>query len=140
VGWRNIIEKMHMTATLTKWYEENGRHEIFAGNRKVNLDSTAHSLKLVAAHVDGDIQHDLDSVGIAKTAREEKVRKRDENLKKKAEDARMEKLYRQHVLKEPEAPAGFVPISALGIAPPSSTAAPAAKKTEAREEVGSFGD
>src|SRR3989475_11349343 len=31
VGWRNIIEKMHMTATLTKWYEEHGRHEIFAG-------------------------------------------------------------------------------------------------------------
>jgi pyocin large subunit-like protein len=30
VGWRNIIEKMHMTATLTKWYEEHGRHEIFA--------------------------------------------------------------------------------------------------------------
>ena len=22
IGWRNIIEKMHMTATLTKWYEE----------------------------------------------------------------------------------------------------------------------
>ena len=33
VGWRNIIEKMHMTATLTKWYEEHGRHEIFAGNK-----------------------------------------------------------------------------------------------------------
>ena len=32
VGWRNIIEKMHMTATLTKWYDEHGRHEIFAGN------------------------------------------------------------------------------------------------------------
>src|SRR5690606_37774699 len=31
IGWRNIIEKMHMTATLTKWYEEHGRHEIFAG-------------------------------------------------------------------------------------------------------------
>ncbi|HKP10784.1 MAG TPA: radical SAM protein, partial [Blastocatellia bacterium] len=29
VGWRNIIEKMHMTATLTKWYEEHGKHEIF---------------------------------------------------------------------------------------------------------------
>src|SRR3954454_5580434 len=28
IGWRNIIEKMHMTATLTKWYEEHGRHEI----------------------------------------------------------------------------------------------------------------
>ena len=34
VGWRNIIEKMHMTATLTKWYEENGRHEIFAGGKR----------------------------------------------------------------------------------------------------------
>ena len=33
VGWRNIIEKMHMTATLTKWYEEHGRHEIFAGDK-----------------------------------------------------------------------------------------------------------
>jgi len=27
VGWRNIVEKMHMTATLTKWYEERGRQE-----------------------------------------------------------------------------------------------------------------
>src|SRR5712692_8405326 len=38
VGWRNIIEKMHMTSTLTKWYEEHGRHEIFAGGKKVKLD------------------------------------------------------------------------------------------------------
>ena len=37
VGWRNIIEKMHMTATLTKWYEEHGRHEIFAGGKRVPL-------------------------------------------------------------------------------------------------------
>ena len=37
IGWRNIIEKMHMTATLTKWYEEHGRHEIFAGNKAVPL-------------------------------------------------------------------------------------------------------
>jgi 7,8-dihydro-6-hydroxymethylpterin dimethyltransferase len=34
VGWRNIIEKMHMTATLTKWYEEHGRHQIYAGGKK----------------------------------------------------------------------------------------------------------
>ena len=46
IGWRNIIEKMHMTATLTKWYEEHGRHEIFAGNKSVPLASTEHSLKL----------------------------------------------------------------------------------------------
>ncbi len=37
IGWRNIIEQMHMTATLTKWYEEHGRHEIFAGNKAVPL-------------------------------------------------------------------------------------------------------
>jgi hypothetical protein len=39
IGWRNIIEKMHMTATLTKWYEEHGRHEIFAGNKDVPLSA-----------------------------------------------------------------------------------------------------
>jgi 7,8-dihydro-6-hydroxymethylpterin dimethyltransferase len=134
VGWRNIIEKMHMTATLTKWYEEKGRHEIFAGNRSVKLDSTQHSLKLVAEHVSADIQHDLDSAGIAKTAREEKIRSRDGALKKKAEDERMAKLYREHILKEQPAPAGFVPLTTLGI--PST---PMVKKEE-REEVGSFGD
>ena len=42
VGWRNIIEKMHMTATLTKWYEEHGRHEIFAGGKKVGMTEVGH--------------------------------------------------------------------------------------------------
>src|SRR5205814_1802252 len=46
VGWRNIVEKMHMTATLTKWYDERGRHEIFAGGKEVPLNSTEHSLVL----------------------------------------------------------------------------------------------
>ncbi len=46
VGWRNIIEKMHMTATLTKWYEDNGRHEIFAGNKAVPLTEQTHNLVL----------------------------------------------------------------------------------------------
>ena len=40
VGWRNIIEKMHMTSTLTKWYEEHGRHEIFAGGKKVGIETS----------------------------------------------------------------------------------------------------
>ena len=44
VGWRNIIEKMHMTATLTKWYEEHGRHEIFAGGKKVGMTHVGHDL------------------------------------------------------------------------------------------------
>ena len=90
VGWRNIIEKMHMTATLTKWYEENGRHEIFAGGKSVALDSSD--------------QHDLDDLGIAKNSREEKLRKQRDRIKEQQENERMAKLYRQHVLKEPATP------------------------------------
>ena len=51
VGWRNIVEKMHMTATLTKWYEDHGRHEIIAGGKKVNLPTAEHSLVLRADDV-----------------------------------------------------------------------------------------
>jgi 7,8-dihydro-6-hydroxymethylpterin dimethyltransferase len=98
VGWRNIIEKMHMTATLTKWYEEHGRHEIFAGGKKVELETAQHSLNLVTEDVNKGIQHDLDSQGIAKNAREEKLRAR----KAQQEHERMAALYRQEVLKEPK--------------------------------------
>ena len=76
IGWRNIIEKMHMTATLTKWYEEHGRHEIFAGGKTVPLASTAHSLKLNEEAVRAGAQTDLDDLGIAKNAREEKLKAR----------------------------------------------------------------
>jgi hypothetical protein len=105
IGWRNIIEKMHMTATLTKWYDEHGRHEIFAGNKAVPLASTAHSLKLNEEAVRAGAQTDLDDLGIAKNAREEKLAARKhkdspsvENDPKYHEE--MAKLYRQHVLKE----------------------------------------
>jgi uncharacterized radical SAM superfamily Fe-S cluster-containing enzyme len=98
IGWRNIIEKMHMTATLTKWYDEHGRHEIFAGGKKVGLDSTQHSLQLDAAAVAKGIQTDLDDKGIAKNAREEKLRAR----KAQHENQKMAELYRQVVLKEPK--------------------------------------
>src|ERR1700726_3064651 len=87
VGWRNIIEKMHMTATLTKWYEEKGRHEIIAGGKKVTLPSADHSLVLRADDVNRERQHDLDDKGIAKTAREEKKRARDAKQKATAEAA-----------------------------------------------------
>ena len=73
IGWRNIIEKMHMTATLTKWYEEHGRHEIFAGNKAVPLPTTGHSLKLNAEAVAAGEQQDLVLAGVARNAREEKV-------------------------------------------------------------------
>ncbi len=113
IGWRNIIEKMHMTATLTKWYEEHGRHEIFAGNKHVPLESVEHQLVLDPEAVAAGRQTDLDEAGIVKTAREEKVRRRDEALKQRAEHERMAQLYRQHVLKE-EAPPPVVKIQGLG--------------------------
>jgi 7,8-dihydro-6-hydroxymethylpterin dimethyltransferase len=132
VGWRNIIEKMHMTATLTKWYEEHGRHEIIAGGKAVNLKTKDHSLVLRAEDVNHGKQHDLDDLGIAKTAREEKLRARDEKLKQ-AENERMAKLYREQILKEKPAPADLVQF----IAPAGPKPEPVADKAEA---VGSFGD
>jgi uncharacterized radical SAM superfamily Fe-S cluster-containing enzyme len=104
VGWRNIIEKMHMTATLTKWYEEKGRHEIFAGGKSVALDTVEHNLVLNDSLVTNEVQHDLDNLGIAKTAREEKLRKQRSRLKEQQENERLAKLYREHVLKEPASP------------------------------------
>jgi uncharacterized radical SAM superfamily Fe-S cluster-containing enzyme len=130
VGWRNIIEKMHMTATLTKWYEERGRHEIFAGGKTVPLDSLEHSLVLRQELVTTEEQHDLDRLGIAKNAREEKSRARDAKLKERQEQERMMKLYREHVLKEQPGPE-LVQIGGIQ---------PASQPVEDREEVGAFGD
>jgi hypothetical protein len=112
-----------MTATLTKWYEEHGRHEIFVGNKKVAMPEVGHDLELNMAHVNAEANHTLDDLGIAKTHREEMIRARDEKLKQDAENARMAKLYREHVLGEKPVE-GLVSLSA--IAP-----APAAKQKEA---------
>lgn len=133
VGWRNIVEKMHMTATLTKWYEEYGRHEIFAGNKKVGLPDLDHALTLREEIVTNEVQKDLDKLGIAKTAREEKIRARDEKLRKakETEDAKMMELYKKHVLKEPES--NLVQIKGIGIAP-------APKPAEKPEKIGAMGD
>jgi len=105
VGWRNIIEKMHMTSTLTKWYEEHGRHEIFAGGKKVSMTNVGHELNLNMEHVNAEANHTLDELGIAKNSREEKIRARDskssvDKIKQEAENAKMAKLYREHVLGE----------------------------------------
>ena len=103
VGWRNIIEKMHMTAKLNEWYDEHGRHEIWAGNREVELPETEHSMLLRDEIVTKEEQHDLDDLGIAKYAHQEKRAKRDEKLaelRAKAENEKMAKLYRQEILGE----------------------------------------
>jgi len=136
VGWRNIIEKMHMTATLTKWYAEKGRHEIIAGGKKVNLPDSAHKLQLNQTDVDRGRQRDLDEKGIAKTAREEKLRARDQKLamQQDVKDREMERLYRKHVLGEKEPEGAFVPLNTL------ITNAPKKASEKQEEEVGSFGD
>ncbi len=128
VGWRNIIEKMHMTSTLTKWYEEHGRHEIFAGGKKVGLEKEAkYDLVLNDEHVNAAANDTFDKSGIAKNSREEKIRARDAKIKQDAENARMAKLYRKEVLGEQEQP-GFISLGEI------KPAAPIAK-TEIEEAV-----
>jgi len=147
VGWRNIIEKMHMTATLTKWYEEHGRHEIFAGGKKVKMEDSSHTLLLRDEIVTKELQHDLDNRGIAKNAREEKTRARDAKQKQDAEargpekndaayNARMASLYREVVLKEKavQSQDGFIPLGAL--AKPNGNGAQAAKPEIAEPVAG----
>jgi hypothetical protein len=127
IGWRNIIEKMHMTATLTKWYEEHGRHEIFAGGKSVPLNSTAHSLKLNEEAVRAGAQTDLDQLGIAKNAREEKMLARAREHEMKVDPKyheEMARLYRQHVLKEQPT----IQIQGLGGKKKSSEPAPVLHK------------
>ena len=46
VGWRQIIENMHQTATLAEWHKARGRHEIFAKGKSVPMDSQEHGLTL----------------------------------------------------------------------------------------------
>ena len=118
VGWRNIIEKMHMTATLTKWYDEHGRHAIYAGGKAVPLPDENHSLVLNQEHVNRGPQV---SEG-PQCARDEKAMKNEE-----LKNRQMMKLYREHVLKEQ-------PVDLVQIAP----AAP--KHEEERELVGTSGD
>ena len=113
IGWRNIIEKMHMTATLTKWYEEHGRHEIFAGGKNVALPTTDHSLVL-----------DAEAVAAGHPARSRRPGHRQDRARREdarqgrgkqeaEENERMAALYRQHVLKEE--PAGpVIQIQGLG--------------------------
>jgi uncharacterized radical SAM superfamily Fe-S cluster-containing enzyme len=37
VGWRQIVENMHMVATTRDWFQQRGRHRIYAGDRPVKL-------------------------------------------------------------------------------------------------------
>jgi uncharacterized radical SAM superfamily Fe-S cluster-containing enzyme len=44
LGWRQIIENIHKTATLADWHKTRGRHEIYTQGRLVELKTTRHDL------------------------------------------------------------------------------------------------
>ncbi len=147
VGWRNIVEKMHMTATLTKWYEEHGRHEIFAGGKRVSMaagnERNLELLQLKDELVTETEQQDLNKLGIAKNAREEKLRARDAKHKlapaEEAKNREMMKLYNEVVLGE-KLPEGFVPLTTLGAPSNGNSNGNGSKPVHEDEVAGVAGD
>src|SRR5918992_2122003 len=83
IGWRNIIENMHQNATVAKWYQEHGRHEIFAKGKEVTLNEVTHGLKLNEIDLQRPNKPQMEG---PKTAHEEA--------------AMMRKLYQEMVLKK----------------------------------------
>ncbi|HKN82079.1 MAG TPA: radical SAM protein [Pyrinomonadaceae bacterium] len=83
IGWRNIIENMHQNATVAKWYQEHGRHEIFAGGKNVELAEASHNLILNEVDLMRPNKPQMEG---PKTAHEEAVM--------------MRKLYQEMVLKK----------------------------------------
>jgi hypothetical protein len=77
--------------------------------------------------VNSEANHTLDDLGIAKNSREEKMRARETKLKDEAENARMAKLYREHVLGEKPVE-GLVRLDSIAPAKPTTqqTAEPVA--------------
>jgi uncharacterized radical SAM superfamily Fe-S cluster-containing enzyme len=39
VGWRNVVEKMHATATVADWYRKHGRHGVYAKKQHLPLST-----------------------------------------------------------------------------------------------------
>ena len=83
IGWRNIIENMHQNATVAKWYEEHGRHEIFARGKEVDLADKTHGMVLNPIDLTRPNKPEMEG---PKTAHEEAVM--------------MRKLYQELVLKK----------------------------------------
>src|SRR5438034_902590 len=59
IGWRNIIEHMHKTASVQEWNKKYGKHGVYAGGHNVPLTDFQHNLILnakdtarVRAHAD----------------------------------------------------------------------------------------
>ncbi|MBX3277216.1 MAG: radical SAM protein [Acidobacteria bacterium] len=96
IGWRNIIENMHQNATVAKWYQEHGRHEIFANNHNVKLGDASHRLVVNAE----DAGRGREKGVLPQTAKEEQ--------------AMMRKMYMQAVLKQNNADTKLVQLGGPG--------------------------
>jgi uncharacterized radical SAM superfamily Fe-S cluster-containing enzyme len=46
VGWRQVIEKMKMTATVADWYREKGRHPVYAKGQDLPLPPKTKNRRL----------------------------------------------------------------------------------------------
>lgn len=46
IGWRQIVESLHKTASLAEWNRIHGKHEIYTKGRTVELDTREHELIL----------------------------------------------------------------------------------------------
>ena len=91
--------------------------KVQAGGKKVGLEKEAtYDLVLNDAHVNASANDTFEKSGVAKNAREEKIRARDAKIKQDAENAKMAKLYRKEVLGEQEQP-GFISLGEIKAAP-----------------------
>jgi uncharacterized radical SAM superfamily Fe-S cluster-containing enzyme len=85
VGWRNIIEKMHQNATVAEWYKQHGRHQIYAGNKDLELPEFGHQLTVNERDLVDKVLHQK---GVALTASEERLMRSLAQKKAQAEAAR----------------------------------------------------
>jgi hypothetical protein len=46
VGWRQVVEKMHASATVADWNRSRGRHPVYAKNQKLPLSSPRGTIRL----------------------------------------------------------------------------------------------
>jgi 7,8-dihydro-6-hydroxymethylpterin dimethyltransferase len=44
IGWRQIVENLHQTASLAEWHRTRGKHEIYTNGKSVELNTTQHDL------------------------------------------------------------------------------------------------
>ncbi|MBI4750427.1 MAG: radical SAM protein [Acidobacteria bacterium] len=107
VGWRNILEDMHQNAKVAEWYKKHGRHEIFAKNADVPLETTEHHLIINEDHA-ARVRDRSDAVPM--TAAEEKAMMRklfnEKVLGQKSPEGKLVQLGRNKAKKVQEEPVG----------------------------------